>query len=132
MYNVSTKKNKDVRINLKTTDQLRRDFQVAAELRGSTMSNLIHQFIVATIWDEKKKHPVAFEEAEQAALNSASGGKPARTPTIMNSGAAPKPTRRERINDQLNSAFGRDGQPMTENDRETIRKLEEENETPDD
>ena len=60
MYKVNTKKNKDVRINLKAAEELRQEFRLVAELRGSTMSNLLHQFIVATVWEEKKKHPEAF------------------------------------------------------------------------
>lgn len=90
MYSVNIKRTKDVRINLKATEELRREFQVAAELRGSTMSNLIHQFIVATVWDEKKKHPEAFADLVAVAEDEP---KPERTPTIHAPTPKPKPLR---------------------------------------
>lgn len=53
-------KKKTSLMNLKIKPEVHLEFKVAAELRGSTMSNLLHQFIVQTIHEEKKKHPDDF------------------------------------------------------------------------
>lgn len=58
---VTTKENKEVRINVKISPTKRREFQIAAELRGGTVSGLIHQFIVRTIHEEKQQHPEVFQ-----------------------------------------------------------------------
>lgn len=60
MDNVMTKEMKDVRINLKISPTKRREFQIVAELRGGTVSGLLHQFIVKAIHEEKMNHPDAF------------------------------------------------------------------------
>lgn len=63
LHNVSTRGQKTVRINLKINPAIRREFHAVAELRGSTVSNLIHQFIVKTIREEKERDPSGFQEA---------------------------------------------------------------------
>lgn len=37
------------------------EFQLVAELKGSNMSNLLHQYVTRCIWEEKQKHPDAFK-----------------------------------------------------------------------
>lgn len=58
-------KKKDVLINLKLSADTREDFRVVAELRGSSMSGLIHQFIVQSIREEKMKEPEAFAKKKK-------------------------------------------------------------------
>lgn len=61
MYTVNTNKlEKDVRINIKVNRKLREEFQIACDLRGATMSTLLHQYIVKTIREEKEQEPAAF------------------------------------------------------------------------
>lgn len=57
---VSTGKNRDVKFQLRMTDDLRREFSIAAELRGAKMSSLLHQYIVKVIREEKLANPEAF------------------------------------------------------------------------
>lgn len=49
-------------INVRLTDQTHEDFRIAAELRGASMSSLLHQFVVRTIREEKEREPKAFEK----------------------------------------------------------------------
>ncbi len=64
MDNVTTK-GRDVWINLRVNLRIREEFKLAADLRGASMSGLLHQFIVRTIREEKEKSPVAFEALPQ-------------------------------------------------------------------
>lgn len=49
---------------MRVTDDKLDDFKIVGELRGLSMSAMVHQFIVQAIWEEKKKHPEAFAESE--------------------------------------------------------------------
>jgi hypothetical protein len=55
-----TGKNKEVLINIRLKPETREEFRISAELRGATMSGLLHQFIVRTIREEKERDPKAF------------------------------------------------------------------------
>jgi antitoxin component of RelBE/YafQ-DinJ toxin-antitoxin module len=55
---------KNVLLNLKISEEVRDEFKRVAELRGSTMSGLIHQFIYKTIREEKQQNPDAFTKRE--------------------------------------------------------------------
>lgn len=57
LYSVKTK---EKLMNIKMNPQTHREFKLAAELRGATMSSLIHQFIVRIIREEKDRYPIAF------------------------------------------------------------------------
>lgn len=57
--------NKEVLINLRVRPEVRDEFKLAAELRGATMSGLLHQFIFRIIREEKIENPEAFEERPQ-------------------------------------------------------------------
>jgi hypothetical protein len=59
MYNVMTKQ-KTGYFNIRINPQTLLDLEVVAELRGTTKSGLIHQFIVAAIREEKQLAPEAF------------------------------------------------------------------------
>lgn len=65
LYNVAT--NKEVLLTIRVTESVRDDFKKAAELRGATMSGLMHQFIVMTIRQEKAEAPHEFRVAPKLA-----------------------------------------------------------------
>lgn len=58
--------------------ETREEFRVAAELRGATMSGLLHQFIVRTIREEKERDPEAFARLKNTDLSE--GDQPSRQP----------------------------------------------------
>lgn len=60
LYNVAT--NKEVLVTIRIAENVREEFKKAAELRGSTMSGLMHQFIIRTIREEKQMSPQAFAD----------------------------------------------------------------------
>lgn len=47
-------------INVRLADQTHEDFKTVAELRGASMSTLLHQFIVKAIREEKEISPKSF------------------------------------------------------------------------
>jgi hypothetical protein len=57
-------KNKEVLINIRLKPETREEFRIAAELRGASMSGLLHQFIVKTIREEKERDPQSFENID--------------------------------------------------------------------
>lgn len=52
---------KEVRINVRTTPQIKRDLEVAAELRGLTVSAVVNSAVVKVIREEKEREPAAFK-----------------------------------------------------------------------
>lgn len=48
-------------INVRLTPTVHQAFRTACELRGASMSSLLHQFIVRTIREEKELSPEAFD-----------------------------------------------------------------------
>jgi len=65
LYNVAT--NKDVLVTIRVAETVRDEFKTAAELKGATMSGLMHQFIIRTIREEKEQEPKAFQPRKAAA-----------------------------------------------------------------
>lgn len=57
-------KTRETRINVRTTEEIKRDLEVAAELRGITVSSLINQLARMVIREEKDREPDAFIVAE--------------------------------------------------------------------
>jgi hypothetical protein len=55
---------KDKMITLRLSEQAHKDFKIAADLRGASMSSLLHQFIVKLIREEKEREPQAFKSDE--------------------------------------------------------------------
>lgn len=53
-------------LNLRLRPEVRDEFAIAAELRGASMSGLLHQFIVRTIREEKEQSPQSFVKSEHA------------------------------------------------------------------
>lgn len=52
-------------LNLRLKPEVRDEFAIAAELRGASMSSLLHQFIVRTIREEKEAAPFAFPKSKR-------------------------------------------------------------------
>jgi hypothetical protein len=52
---------KNAILNLRLKPEVRDEFAIAAELRGASMSGLLHQFIVRTIREEKELAPQSFK-----------------------------------------------------------------------
>jgi len=70
LYNVMTVQTKEVLINLRVRPEVREAFRIAAELRGATMSGLLHQFIYRTIREEKDRDPTPFRAIEPVGASS--------------------------------------------------------------
>lgn len=51
---------KEKLVNVRLTPKVHEEFKVACELKGASMSSLMHQFIVRTIREEKEREPQAF------------------------------------------------------------------------
>ena len=64
LYIVATK---EVLVTVRIAPEVRDQFKRAAELRGSTMSGLMHQFIVRTIREEREIEPRAFKRVPDKA-----------------------------------------------------------------
>lgn len=48
-------------VNVRLTPRTHEEFKIACELRGASMSSLLHQYIVRTIREEKEIAPKAFK-----------------------------------------------------------------------
>lgn len=59
LYIVPTKK--EVLVTIRIAPEVRDAFKTVAELRGSTMSGLMHQYIVNAIREEREMSPQAFK-----------------------------------------------------------------------
>lgn len=51
---------KEIRINVRTSEQIKRDLEITAELRGITVSSLVNSLVVKAIREEKEREPAAF------------------------------------------------------------------------
>lgn len=51
-------------INVRLKPETHRDFMIACELRGGSMSSILHQFIVRTIREEREMSPKAFAKPD--------------------------------------------------------------------
>ncbi len=54
----------ETRINVRTTPEIKRDLEVAARLKGMTVSALINSLAVKVIREEKEYDPSAFAMAK--------------------------------------------------------------------
>lgn len=66
-YNLYNVMSKEVLLTIRTRPEIREEFKKVAELRGATMSTLIHQFMVSLIREEKDREPGVFEKANKLA-----------------------------------------------------------------
>ena len=53
-------------INVRLNPDVHDAFKTACELRGGSMSSIMHQFIVRTIREEKEREPQAFGRGSNA------------------------------------------------------------------
>lgn len=51
---------KEIRINVRTTEQIKQELEITARLRGLTVSSLINSLAVSAIREEKEREPRAF------------------------------------------------------------------------
>lgn len=79
-------------INVRLKPETHDDFKIACELRGGSMSSILHQFIVRTIRDEKENEPRAFKRAGASNVE-ASSDKPS---LVKNVGELDDETRKQR------------------------------------
>jgi hypothetical protein len=54
---------KEIRINVRTTADIKRDLETTAKLRGLTVSSLVNSLAVTAIREEKNLEPDAFRAA---------------------------------------------------------------------
>ena len=52
---------KEIRINVRTTEEIKRDLEITARLRGITVSALVNSQVVKAIREEKEREPRAFQ-----------------------------------------------------------------------
>jgi hypothetical protein len=62
----SVPSNKDAMLTVKVAPEVLKDFKVAAELEGATMSSIVHMFVVRKIRDWKERSPEAFKKRNDA------------------------------------------------------------------
>lgn len=56
----------EVRINVRTQPDIKRDLEITARLRGITVSSLVNLLVVREIREEKAKEPAAFAAVPSA------------------------------------------------------------------
>lgn len=57
---------KEMRINVRTTPQIKRELEIAARLRGITPSALVNSVVVKAIREEKEREPQAFQTTRKS------------------------------------------------------------------
>lgn len=55
---------KEVRINVRTTEEIKRALEITAGLRGLTVSSLVNSLVMKAIREEKSFAPEAFKNVE--------------------------------------------------------------------
>ncbi len=64
---------KEVRINVRTSDEIKRDLEITATLRGMSVSALVNSLVVKAIREEKTLEPHAFKTQRIGILKEAAG-----------------------------------------------------------
>lgn len=72
---------KDTWLQIRIREEIKDDLRIAAELRGLTVSALLHSLIVKTIREEKEVQPSAFPKTER----QVNGNRGRRTPELKES-----------------------------------------------
>jgi len=67
---------KEIRINVRTTEEIKRDLEITARLKGLTVSSLVNSLVVKAIREEKAREPRAFthDELRPFAVSEAEDG----------------------------------------------------------
>jgi hypothetical protein len=106
---------KEKLITVRVAEDKHAEFKIAADLRGATMSSLIHQYIFQIIREEKRQHPEAFTH-----LGTEAGKEPhPPTPKVVQS----KPRKRDKIDEVIDAALAYGGGPISDTDRKKIREI---------
>lgn len=111
---VSTKEDKEVRLNLRIEESLRDGFYVAARLQGAVPASFLRQLIAGAVYEAKQKHPEAFAEVS---------GQAKKEPTKFTSADQKKAIRRERLDEALDNANQKGGGKVSEADRQRIHEV---------
>jgi hypothetical protein len=75
-------------INVRLKPDTHDDFKIACELRGGSMSSILHQFIVRTIREEKEMSPRSFNRIESQGVPLAPRSKSRGIPLGNTSGVS--------------------------------------------
>ena len=110
-----TEKVKEKLITVRVAESKHAEFKVAADLRGATMSSLIHQFIVQVIREEKRQHPEAFAELDASAIQ-----EPRPSPAKITQST---PQKGDWIDEALDTAYTFGGKPLSDKAKEQIRQI---------
>jgi len=106
---------KEKLITVRISEDKHAEFKLAADLIGVSMSALLHQYVVKVIKEQRAEHPEAF------AQSSAEEPKPS-APKIVRSTEKVK----DWIDGYIDAASSDGGEPVSEVDRERLRKIVEE------
>jgi len=68
-----TKTKKQTRLDVRCTDEVKRDFEIVAEHRGLKPAALLHSFIVKTIWETRQEAPQIFDKPAAAKVDKPLG-----------------------------------------------------------
>jgi hypothetical protein len=66
----------EVRINVRTRPDVKRDLEIAARLNGITMSALVNNLVVKKIREEKERSPEEFEKFSEVAVRKSGIAEP--------------------------------------------------------
>lgn len=86
-------------LTVRATEQVHADFKVVAELKGLSMSALVHSVVVNAIREEKARDLATFNEVRERQRNEAEERTKAKTTDRSN--GAPKVLRLKRPNKKL-------------------------------
>lgn len=84
---------KEKMVNVRLTPAVHDQFKIACDLRGVSMSSLLHQFIVRTIREERELEPKAFEKPT-GLIENGERAVPVRNEGILNA-RTPKKERKK-------------------------------------
>lgn len=55
-------KNREKLLTVRVSPEVLKDYKIASELKGASMSALIHMFVVHTIREQKERNPESFSK----------------------------------------------------------------------
>lgn len=71
-----TKSSEEIRINVRTTAETKRDSMITAKLRGLTLSSLVNLLLVRANREEKALEPEAFKQTTHSGKVAARSQRP--------------------------------------------------------
>lgn len=79
-------------INVRLTPEVHDAFKIACDLRGASMSSLLHQFVVRTIREEREREPNAFATKQKGEVIAHIGSEKAEIRRQFEQGMPVAPT----------------------------------------